>query len=114
MSTSNPHPHQEFKKACHNLLKRIPKPAFDQVRSDLALPAIDPDAGIETQLHELEKALDAFMSSRKEFLNGKNQNRKERLKSIASKWYRNSYPFAVTILSIVKEGAAVCPWCELC
>ena len=110
MSTSKPRPDRGFKEACQHLLKRIrQRGASDGDLAGLALPPFDPDIGIAAQVTELEKALDAFLSSRKEFLEGKSRDRKEKFKSIAVKWYCNSYPFAVTILSVAKEGAAVRP-----
>jgi hypothetical protein len=107
MSTSNPHPAREFKAACKLLLKRIPKPMTDQVRTKFAIPEFEPTIGIKAQLEELESKLEAFLSSRKEFLLGATNNRTEMLKAIISQWYRSSYPFLTTILSATKEASSV-------
>jgi len=107
MSTNNPA--HEFKATCQLLLKRIPKRTSDQVGATFAFPEFDPNVSFETQLKELESTLEAFLSSRREFLKGSSKDRKERFKSIISGWYRSSYPFAVTILTLAKEGSAVLP-----
>jgi hypothetical protein len=100
-------PAHEFKNACHLLLKRISKPTNDQVRTNFFFPEFDPDIGIDEQVKALQSTLDDFLSSRQEFKDGTNKDRKERVKSIVSQWYRSSYPFAVTILTISKETSAV-------
>jgi hypothetical protein len=88
-------------------MKHIPKPTSDQVRNNVAFPEFDPDIGIEALVKELENNLEAFLSSRKEFKEGASKDRKERVKSIVSQWYRSSYPFAVIILTVTQEASSV-------
>jgi hypothetical protein len=107
MSKRNPGPADKFKAKCYLLFKTIPQETTDEVATNFAIPQFDPKVGVAAQLEDLERKLETFLSSRQEFLQEANKDRKERVKFIIAHWYRNSYPVVETVLSIAKEASAV-------
>lgn len=93
-----------FKLANAQLQALIPKTTTAQLQL-VVIPNFDDFTSVEERVAELEKCLDTFVMSRKDYIT--NQSRMQVVKSTVLRWFRDSYPFAQLLLGIAKEAAAV-------
>ena len=82
----------------------MPKTTTAQLQM-VVIPNFDAFATVEERVAALEKCLDTFLMSRKDYL--ANQSRMQVVKSTVLRWFRDSYPFAELLLGVTKEAAAV-------
>lgn len=75
----------------------------------LAFPDFDSTTDVDAKIAEIEKTLEGYLSSRREALDPANRSRLQLVTSTASRWYREVYPFARTLLGVAKDGAEVSP-----
>ena len=95
---------QEFKSTLNDLRQSLPSKIQESL-AELSFPSIDDSATIDVQAMQLESAITPLITMMENSRNGKSKSRK--VKSIATAWFKASYPSVRLLLSVAQSGSAV-------
>jgi hypothetical protein len=95
---------QAFKSALTDLQQALPSKIQESL-AKISFPTIDDTAPIDSQASRMEAAIIPLINEIQNSHNGKSKSRKVR--SVATGWFKASWPFARLILGVAQSGSSV-------
>jgi hypothetical protein len=104
LSTPNTRTTEQYKTSIQRLHRSLSKSSQHYI-TQIPFPTFRHGQGVESSADELQKAMETMIQSRKEFKD--TPSRTQKVKDIANRWFRASYPFAELFLSVANQGSSV-------